>query len=438
MRARWRTLIASPFTIGLSRITFADIRILRFSSPGKVGILTSRPPVAYRQYVILRIVLGSSGGPGVKMERLRLGDLHAATRFLRELYELDGLPSFQKRLLAQLPTVVSCDLAIYCENNLRTKESRGFSNLPGAFDEQDARVYGRHVHESPLLRAYRRGRGSAVKYSDFFTRGEFHHTGLYNEFFRRRGIEFRIAKGLPGPLGLVTAVFLDRSGIRDFGERDRLLLNLLRPHLNQSYQNAVVVSAMWDQVAMVEQGREHIDGGLVLLDTDGRPRLTTPLARRWLAEFFGHAAGGSLPETIVRWMAHHARLSPDELPPSMAPLVVEGEASCLVVRLVSHNSRRLLVLQKRARTVARSLLVDVGLSGREAEVMNWVAQGKTNLEIATILKLSRRTVDKHLEHTYSKLGVETRMAAAARLRAVAESLRGDRPSSHPEGSRLQF
>jgi DNA-binding NarL/FixJ family response regulator len=39
--------------------------------------------------------------------------------------------------------------------------------------------------------------------------------------------------------------------------------------------------------------------------------------------------------------------------------------------------------------------------------MTWIAQGKTNAETATILKLSRRTVDKHLEHIYSKLGVET-------------------------------
>ena len=121
-----------------------------------------------------------------------------------------------------------------------------------------------------------------MKYSDFFTRREFHDTGLYNEFFRKRGIEFRIAKGLPGPPGLVTAVFLDLSAHSDFGARDPPGLNVLRPHLNQSYQNSVVVSAMRDQVAMVEQGLEPIDGGLVLLDTDGRPRLTTPLARRWL------------------------------------------------------------------------------------------------------------------------------------------------------------
>ena len=351
------------------------------------------------------------------MERLRLTDLHAATGFLRDLYELDELPSFQKRLLARLPTVIPCDMVIYCENNLRTKESRGFSNLPGAFDEKDARMYGRHVHESPLLRAYRRGRGSAVKYSDFFTRREFHDTGLYNEFFRKRGIEFRIAKGLPGPPSLVTAVFLDRSGTRDFGERDRLLLNVLRPHFNQSYQNAVVVSTMRDQMAMVERGLAPIDAGLVLLDTDGRPRLTTPLARRWLGEFFGaHATGGA---ELARWIARRDSAGPDDLPPPMTPLAVEGEASSLVVRLLSHNAHRFLVLQREARTVAAKSLGALGLSGREAEVMTWIAQGKTNAETATILKLSRRTVDKHLEHIYSKLGVETRMAAAALVWSVA-------------------
>lgn len=53
-----------------------------------------------------------------------------------------------------------------------------------------------------------------------------------------------------------------------------------------------------------------------------------------------------------------------------------------------------------------------GLSPREAEVLAWVANGKTNAEIGTILRISSRTVGKHLERIYQKLGVETRMAAA--------------------------
>jgi DNA-binding NarL/FixJ family response regulator len=53
------------------------------------------------------------------------------------------------------------------------------------------------------------------------------------------------------------------------------------------------------------------------------------------------------------------------------------------------------------------------LTGREMEVLRWVACGKTNRDIGDILGLSPRTVNKHLEHVYVKLGVETRTAAAA-------------------------
>ncbi|MGE8368084.1 response regulator [Cupriavidus sp.] len=53
------------------------------------------------------------------------------------------------------------------------------------------------------------------------------------------------------------------------------------------------------------------------------------------------------------------------------------------------------------------------LTPREAEVMVWVARGKTNRDVAEILGMSPRTVNKHLEHIYEKLGVETRTAAVA-------------------------
>lgn len=54
------------------------------------------------------------------------------------------------------------------------------------------------------------------------------------------------------------------------------------------------------------------------------------------------------------------------------------------------------------------------LTRREREVLDWVGAGKCNRDIAAILGASRRTVEKHLEHIYIKLGVETRTAAAMR------------------------
>jgi DNA-binding CsgD family transcriptional regulator len=54
------------------------------------------------------------------------------------------------------------------------------------------------------------------------------------------------------------------------------------------------------------------------------------------------------------------------------------------------------------------------LTTREREVLAWLAAGKTNRDIAEIIGASRRTVEKHLERIYEKLGVETRTAAVMR------------------------
>ena len=60
------------------------------------------------------------------------------------------------------------------------------------------------------------------------------------------------------------------------------------------------------------------------------------------------------------------------------------------------------------------------LTGREAEVLLWISRGKSNREIGEILHISPRTVNKHLEQVFVKLGVENRASAAARaVRALA-------------------
>lgn len=58
-----------------------------------------------------------------------------------------------------------------------------------------------------------------------------------------------------------------------------------------------------------------------------------------------------------------------------------------------------------------------GLTPRESQVMHWLSCGKTDAEIAALLLISPRTVQKHLEHVYVKLGVETRTAAVMRVHA---------------------
>ncbi|MDI3491855.1 MAG: hypothetical protein PWP11_3132, partial [Thauera sp.] len=66
-----------------------------------------------------------------------------------------------------------------------------------------------------------------------------------------------------------------------------------------------------------------------------------------------------------------------------------------------------------------SALLPNPLTQREMDVLEWVARGKTNRDVAEILGMSPRTVNKHLEHIYEKLGVETRTAAVAQFARLA-------------------
>lgn len=350
------------------------------------------------------------------MERLRGADFRAALAFQQEIYELADVPELRRRLMRALPGVVPADQVMIMESDLARKRSTALTDEPSAIAPPLLEAYGRHVGDSPLLKAYARGKGSAVKYSDFLTQRQFHRTGLYNEFFRHLGVEYRIAKGLPGAPGLVTAIYLDRRrGARDFGERDRLLLNLLRPHLNQAYRNATAVDRMRREIALFEAGVEAVDGSLVLLTPDGEPPRMSPRARRWITKYFGPSRKGGthLPEPLERWLAFRARPAASALESPRRPLVVEAQSTRLVLRVIDKGTTRVLLLHEEERDVRPKPLEALGLSPREAEVLAWVAEGKTSGEIAIILALSRRTVEKHLERVFAKLGVETRTAAAA-------------------------
>ena len=69
-------------------------------------------------------------------------------------------------------------------------------------------------------------------------------------------------------------------------------------------------------------------------------------------------------------------------------------------------------------------LLRFGITRREAEVLGWVSQGKTNREIAVILNLSPLTVKLHVERILAKLGCETR-TTAARMALEAMGVAGD-------------
>ena len=146
------------------------------------------------------------------------------------------------------------------------------------------------------------------------------------------------------------------------------------------------------QTALDAAGRH-----LVALGADGRIVWATPQANRLIddlgiADAIEAAAandGGQLELTI-----------PSTPPMLLAPVGNAGPGE------------RLYRLARSATGEADLLKSRFGITAREAEVLLWIGRGKTNKDIGEILGLSPRTVNKHLEQIYSKLGVENRASAA--------------------------
>lgn len=70
-----------------------------------------------------------------------------------------------------------------------------------------------------------------------------------------------------------------------------------------------------------------------------------------------------------------------------------------------------LIFSEQCELLAADRARELGLTAREAEVLHWISEGKSNPEIALLLHISPRTAHKHVEHILTKLGVETRLAA---------------------------
>jgi len=215
--------------------------------------------------------------------------------------------------------------------------------------------------------------------------------------------------------GLIT-IALARSQ-RNFSERDRLILNLLRPHLAQAYQNAQALAQVQHDLAQLRHTLEL--SGLIVLTSDGQVRLMTQQAELWLSQYFHQSPASKepgLPENLRSWVKHQLTIlaqGGEVLAPRL-PLQLEHEGKRLVIRLVvdQPGEQCLLLLEEQQQlTFSAATLELLSLTRREAEVLFWIAQGKNNAETAQLLSIGSKTVKKYVENIYQKLGVQTRAAA---------------------------
>jgi DNA-binding response OmpR family regulator len=155
---------------------------------------------------------------------------------------------------------------------------------------------------------------------------------------------------------------------------------------------------------------------LLATNTSGGVLWCTPQTAKLLGLAFGdfHGEGDLLPPKVQEWLQKRA-LSDNK---SADTIVLASDLSPLKLQFsyVGQVAPEEILLRLVEGEIENENLVlkrKLQLTQRESEVLMWIARGKSNRDIAEILNLSPRTVNKHLEQIYAKLGVENRAAAAA-------------------------
>jgi len=130
----------------------------------------------------------------------------------------------------------------------------------------------------------------------------------------------------------------------------------------------------------------------------------------------------SLPKRMRDWLRRYVQAESDGVAAHQEFVEVNEEGDRLVAKIAGQATRGswIVVFEEHAdRRDIVTLERRFALTRREAEVLLWLSRGKTNHSISEILHMMPRTVNKHLEHVFSKLHVETRTAAtAAALQAI--------------------
>ena len=164
--------------------------------------------------------------------------------------------------------------------------------------------------------------------------------------------------------------------------------------------------------------------GRFLLATDRQGHLLwcTPKAKKLLGELFPaqNSEEAALPSPVLERLLQLR----EDAREANSSASVEVNGRCVEIAMLSPlGPDELLFRLTEANLSAdqQQLQQALGLTVREAEVLLWISRGKSNREIGEILKISPRTVNKHLEQIFVKLGVENRAAAAARaVRILAQ------------------
>jgi DNA-binding CsgD family transcriptional regulator len=177
-------------------------------------------------YVLFLAALSVTG------DRLRNRDLLALIDVAQALGDISDSAEFDAAILPLLGSLVAADSMSFNVIDLTTRTAlRALVDPVDAYYEESLEILGAYAHQNPLIRARR---PDAVRFSDYITRRELHRLEIYDLLYKSTETEYQMAFTVPAPDDRVIGFVFNRNR-RDFSERDRSILNLVRGFVEQAH-----------------------------------------------------------------------------------------------------------------------------------------------------------------------------------------------------------
>ena len=314
---------------------------------------------------------------------------------------------FPSRLFACLKTCVSGDFYSYVERT--ENHSQRLELYPASAVSVD--VLSAWIEQRPDIR-------SVYKHSGppriLHLSAPYHccRSGLHDELLVLLGQRHQFGVVIFDERSRIS-VMVSRSA-QSFSGEECQMLETLRPHLVQAYRSSNESSFSLEAIGLAEVG-------FLVTDRNGNIRYATAKARKLMRQYFHPKSELRLPDRIQIWLKQGEK--PDRVPP-LYELRIDFGRIGLIVQMMStaEAPEYRLLLREVVQTLDAQPLEKLGLTRREAQVLFWASQGKSNGEIAIILASKVRTIAKHLERIFAKLMVENRTAAARAAFATVNRL----------------
>jgi DNA-binding CsgD family transcriptional regulator len=349
------------------------------------------------------------------MIRLSSEILTQAHEFILDLHATTEVETLRTVAPQGISRLIRCDRAAFNEFDAGSLKCRIVPTPVPTYWQRLGPVMVAHVHEHVLInpanvpvphRSVKFGHGPSSAICPRST--------LYNEYYLPAGARHQLAIYVTQRREVRYVLNCNRWS-HDFSDEDSAVLELISPHVEYAWRNACALTQLRhiEELGNWERARQHT----VIVDC--AKWVATSLSfgaqeviRGYFAEHLEE--GCPVPDRLGRWirMQREALKTSAVFDGAPQPLALKMGHGTLHLRLVlAAPPIVVLLLEERPIIPLPRTGAVPRVTPREGEILHWMREGKRNGEIATILGLSTRTVGKHLENIFQKLGVETRTAA---------------------------